>query len=172
MKLFFSLALFFTSVMAHSRLEFSELDPLILDSELILDATPIKIEPHRTTFKVLKSIKGNYTDPEIVLTFKNERHEQRITNIDSDRLLFLKRDTDGAFTGTKYGRSYWAFTTYTKDPKQNILDDKDRYFAYLHPISMVKLTAKQKKELMDKDHINMGRLKSYISGVKAEAAAK
>jgi hypothetical protein len=98
---------------AEAKLSMSELSGLLYESDVIMRAKVIQssyAEKGPSGFAVLEvkeTYKGLYTQRTIKIRWGNEEHDQQITTIGRQRLLFLKKREDGTYTGTHYGRSYW-----------------------------------------------------------------
>ena len=163
---------------ASARLAPSSFTKLVKESELIIEAAPIRVErtgmsAGQATLRVLRVLRGKYAKPEITIRWGDEVHDQQIPSIELDRLLFLKRGKDG-YTGTHYGRSYWPFTSRVFDPRKADLDSASRGFLYTYPLSMVKLTRRQRSALLQPEKetpggkkapfISMSKLKPYLRG--------
>ena len=119
-----NLLLFFTALAAlgifgptpaFGSLAPSTLSDLIADSDLIVQAHVIQLGNEipgmgLVSFAVLRVqriFKGTYDQGTVRIEFEPEFHEQLITTLQYDRLLFLKKTPDGTYAGTQYGRSYW-----------------------------------------------------------------
>jgi hypothetical protein len=111
------IAVFIIPVQA--RLAPSKFSDLINQSELIILTEVISVDKNAATLKIIDKYKGNYDYQTITIRRSNEIHDQRIRSLGSKKLLFLKK-SDGVYTGTHYGKSYW-----------NILFDKNsnKFFA-------------------------------------------
>lgn len=145
------------SLNVHARLAPTTLNSFISDAEIILEVAPVRLErsPNsragQATFSVLKVWAGKYEAKDLQVAWGDEIHDQPITDLDKDYLLFLKKNQDGKYTGAQYGRSYWAFAGgRITDTSRADLDGEQRYLSYDYPASMVTLTAAQKKALIVK----------------------
>ena len=100
---------------AFGRLAPSRLSDLISDSALIVQTSVIQLGteipgtrlPVFAVLRVQHVFKGTYDQETVRIEFEPEQHEQFITTTQYERLLFLKKTTDGKYTATQYGRSYW-----------------------------------------------------------------
>ena len=97
---------------AAAKLAPSRFSALLAESELICLArvTEAGVDRHRrhAVVEVTKVLKGERPTGAIRFDFRSEEHEQLMTVVGEERLLFLKK-VDGKWTGTHYGRSYWPF---------------------------------------------------------------
>jgi hypothetical protein len=100
---------------AAGKLAPSTLSDLIADSDLIMHArvTELSTEIPGTRLagvallRVDRVFKGTYDQETVKIEFEPEVHEQFITTVQYERLLFLKKTPAGTYIGTQYGRSYW-----------------------------------------------------------------
>ncbi|MEI7870169.1 MAG: hypothetical protein WCI11_19975 [Candidatus Methylumidiphilus sp.] len=126
---------------ANADLSSTSLESLIEQSDVIVFAQLIKFENDHfgagyAIFTPKKTIKGELPSESFRITWSDEVHEQRIDTNDS-RLLFLKRTTNGGFTGTQYGRSYWIVETpSSKDSACN------SFTQYIYPVNMISIDSK------------------------------
>lgn len=123
---------------AFARLAPSQLNGLMAESDVILQATVVRLEAgdaaarisSSAVLRVWRVLKGSYEPQTVTIRFSDEKHEQRITTLYDDRLLFLRKTASGAYEGTHYGRSYWPLKwTVGDNPKQVTL--------YVYPISII-----------------------------------
>ncbi len=137
---------------AHGRLAPRSLDSLLASSELIIEATPRQLTRKElgageATFSVLRVHRGSFSGTEITVRWGSEVHDQHVNDLDKDWLLFLKRDASGAYVAAEYGRSYWPFTSTVTEASKANLDHESRGFLLQYPLTLVELTAAQKKDL-------------------------
>lgn len=103
---------------AFGKLAPSTLSDLIADSDLIVQAQAIQLGTEIpgtrlagfAVLRIQRVFKGTYNQETVRIEFEPEEHEQFITTVQYERLLFLKKTPDGTYTGTQYGRSYWPLT--------------------------------------------------------------
>lgn len=95
---------------AAARLAPSKFGDLLAESELICVArvTETQIDRYRghAVVEVTRVLQGDRPSGPIRFDFSGEVHDQVLTVVGEERLLFLKK-VDGKWTGTHYGRSYW-----------------------------------------------------------------
>ncbi|MBI3010659.1 MAG: hypothetical protein HYY57_06735 [Candidatus Omnitrophica bacterium] len=124
--------------LALGKLAPSTWDDLISDSDLIVQASVAQLGPELldmrlprfAVLRVQRIFKGTY-DPETVkIEFESEEHEQFMTTVPDDRLLFLKRTPDGKYTAARYGKSYWPLLW---------VEGEERKLAapYIYPMNMI-----------------------------------
>ena len=95
-----------------AKLAPSKWSELIDNSEFIVYgiAQEIKITDSgagQAKFKVIQSVKGKYSEKYITVYWSSEFHDQRISEINSSSVLFVRKDSQGNYVGTSYGRSFW-----------------------------------------------------------------
>ncbi|OUL58796.1 hypothetical protein [Pseudoalteromonas ulvae] len=95
-----------------AKLAPSKWSDLIDNSEFIVYgiAQEIKITDSgagHAKFKVIQSVKGKYSEKYITVHWSSEFHDQRISEINSSSVLFVRKDSQGNYVGTSYGRSFW-----------------------------------------------------------------
>jgi hypothetical protein len=61
----------------------------------------------RAVLSVVEILKGTPTEVEITVSWTSEVHDQRVTNLGGDYLLFLSSRDAGGYEAAVYGRSYW-----------------------------------------------------------------
>lgn len=95
---------------AAANLATSKFSELLADSELIclVRVTEAQVDRHRghAVIEVTKVLEDERPTGPIRFDFSGEEHDQLMTVVGEQRLLFLKK-VDGKWTGTHYGRSYW-----------------------------------------------------------------
>jgi hypothetical protein len=144
-----------------AKLKPTTLDALIAESELILEASPRRIErmgmcAGEATLKVMRVIHGTYDRPEVQIKWSEEIHDQPIANLEQDWLLFLKKNDQGGYSGTHYGRSYWPFLWRVTDLNRADLDSSTRTLPYLSPLTLVTFSAAQQKALFQRSQFPYG----------------
>jgi len=133
---------------ANADLSSTLLEDLIKHSDVIVFAQPIKFESNAygegyALFTAKQTIKGIAPPENFRITWTSEVHEQRIKTV-NNRLLFLKREANGEYTGTQYGRSYWEIESdFSKNSTCQL------YTRYLYPINII---------VIDPKYINAGLL--------------
>ncbi|MBB1287846.1 hypothetical protein H5085_01500 [Pseudoalteromonas sp. SR43-6] len=100
------------STISLAKLAPSKWSDLIHNSEFIVYgvAQEIKITDLGTgqaKYKIIESIKGKYTEKYITVHWSSEVHDQRVYEINTSSVLFVKKDSKGNYVGTSYGRSFW-----------------------------------------------------------------
>lgn len=101
--------------LAFAKLAPTTLIELIADSDVIMQARVVQVGeelpqsrlPNHAVLRVQRVLKGSYESEEITIRFEPELHEQFLTSLHEDRLLFLRRTEDSSYIGTHYGMSYW-----------------------------------------------------------------
>ncbi len=180
MKYFVCLPILFLLAASQSqaKLAKSSFTNLLKESDLIVEASVKKIE--RTgiqrgfaTLTILRIISGDFDQKEITIAWGDEVHDQQIDSMTTDRLLFLRKQKNGSYKGSHYGRSYWPFNSRVTDPKRAKLDSDGRGFFYQYPLNMISFNKMQKKSFFDGEaeshhgkkfpYINMRKLKEYIT---------
>lgn len=162
------LFLFFNVALA--RLAPTQFKKFISESEVILDATPMKAEwkEHSSgfaEFRINRVMKGDYKEPSVQIVWSTEVHDQAIDNMGVDWILFLKKDKDGKYTGTHYGRSYWPLTTRVMDSEKgrSNLEWDGRGTFYEYPITMLEIASTTKKNLFSKRKNKYNKSVDFIS---------
>ena len=102
---FFLILLVMVSLSSRADLVTVSFDEMVLKSELILIAKPIKYDGLTTRLKIKKVIFGDGIGAHFNITRSEEEHEQEFeSNI--TYLIFLK-NSNGSWVPASYGRSYW-----------------------------------------------------------------
>jgi len=126
---------------ANADLSSTSLKNLIEQSDVIVFAHSIKVEKgsNGAGYAILtaeKAIKGTAPSENFRITWSSEVHEQQI-DANDNRLLFLKGNANGEYTGTQYGRSYWNVET-----DSSINPACSSYTKYRYPINMIVIDTK------------------------------
>jgi len=97
-----------------SELLVQDFNALLRSSDLIVFARPIeRVAPKEPSgrgyavMKVIKVLRGEYSEPAVRIEFENELHEQTIDLFNNSYILFLRRKENQGLTGAHYGSSYW-----------------------------------------------------------------
>jgi len=153
---------------SNARLRPSSLEDLISDSEVIMFTYPREIHAGFGG-KVYYAIMGRGTVLKGAMHEENFKIEfadgfglddQRIRNLD-ERLFFLKKNEDGTYKGTHYGRSYWPLKR-----SANFKDDGCyAWTLYTYPITLVRIDTKFIQEI----EFNISELPIEILPVKTKA---
>lgn len=149
---------------ALAKLATSSFGNLVRDSELILRAT-VTATDERTRGRgsavlAVKAVyKGEYSAGTLTIRWTSEVHDQRITGVGADRLLFLKRGKDGGYTGTQYGRSYWPI----ESPSS-----ASEFVRYEYPTDMVR----DVPHILKGNRIALQDLVAVFSATDAEVRSK
>jgi len=69
--------------------------------------------------------KGSSQDAEILLRWTNEPEDQRLNKAGSEWLLFLRKDKNGSYVATQYGRSY-LLLSFDMDTEESVVLMLDR----------------------------------------------
>ena len=96
---------------AEARLAPSRFSQLLRDSELICRGRVSQvhldgIRRGHVVVEIVAVLKGTRPAGPIRIDYSGEVHDMAMDEAGEERLLFLKR-SDGGWTGTHYGRSYW-----------------------------------------------------------------
>jgi len=96
---------------AEARLAPSRFSQLLRDSELICRGRVSQvhldgIRRGHVVVEIVAVLKGTRPAGPIRIDYSGEVHDMVMDEAGEERLLFLKR-SDGGWTGTHYGRSYW-----------------------------------------------------------------
>ncbi|KGJ96627.1 hypothetical protein [Colwellia psychrerythraea] len=155
-----------------AKLAPSKWSELIHDSEFIVYgiAQEIKITDLGTgqaKFKVIKSVKGKYNEKYITVHWSSEFHDQRVYELNTSSVLFVKKDSQGKYVGTSYGRSFWKINIdYSKRENSYInlfgslamvQDTPESITEYFYPERCGELTDYKARR------INLNKLIQYIS---------
>jgi len=166
----FVIIIFYTSL-ALAELASTKLDDLINESDLIVQAYPIKIERIRdrsgfAVLKIRKKLFGNFKGDTVKIYWTSEVHAQKISNLNQDFLLFLSSRKDNAWNPTHYGRSFWPFFLDHYDNAK--IDQSKLVIKYKYPITMARMNKKQEKRLLiqSKKTISYQNLEQYILSIK------
>ena len=79
---------------------------MVLGSQIIVEARPILIEDHKTTFEIQTFFQGGISDSRVTINRSHEVHDQKILFV-GNHILFLTLDPKLGWTSASYGRSYW-----------------------------------------------------------------
>jgi hypothetical protein len=115
----------------------SSLAALLRESEVVIQGRveSARLEERgqsgKATVRVVKVYRGAYENSTIVIRWSEASEDQRVPLVGEDRLLFLRRRSDGSYTGTQFGRSYWPLE----------MDDESGklYTSYLSPIDLIEI---------------------------------
>ncbi len=168
MKIFIFATLFLANSV-FAKLAPSSIKNFLKDSELILEATPIKSEwadKHAgyTDLKVKRVVWGDYKDTTIKISWSSEVHDQHIDNMGVDWLLFLKKDSKtGQYIGSTYGRSFWKLNIRSDDSAKSELDWPGRGAFYDYPLTMLTFSTEAKKRLITKQKNTCNQSADFIS---------
>jgi len=101
---------------AEGKLEPSTLSDLLRESNLIIEGRVIRAsldeggKEGEAVLRIQHVYVGDYRRETISIRWSGAEHDQRISDIGESRLLFLKKVSEGSYTGAQYGRSYWPIT--------------------------------------------------------------
>ncbi len=160
-----------------ARLAPTELKDMIKDSQLIVYVSPLKIEKAekgsggKAVVKPLEVLFGSAQSSVLTIQWSAEVHDQWISNLEKDYLLFLTQK-NGKWTGTRYGRSYWPLNGRVKDVSRVNFKTMDMDIDLVHPMTMAKMSEAEKKLLLkvgDAKKISYHSLRNYIIQLKAKA---
>ncbi|MBZ0166959.1 MAG: hypothetical protein K8I00_09135 [Candidatus Omnitrophica bacterium] len=169
----------------------TNLNALIYDSELIVVATAVQVARSERTpafsedgggytiLTVNKVHRGQYEGETIKVVWSAEVHEQDLTEIGQEYLLFLTQWKSNEFLGTHYGRSFWPIEYKTMEASQAA------YIGYRYPITEVNIqnswlfdqnyhiSSRQSdtgRTIKDKEHILYERLIAELDSLVADRA--
>lgn len=153
MRLLFLISsyVFLGSSLASARLAPVSWSEFNKSAELIVHGTPLKMEWGEVgagfaLFKVVKVLRGDLKDDTVAIRWSSEVHDQAITDMGVDRLLFLKKDKESNWGAAIYGRSYWPLWGRTIDSSK-IKDYNPKAWSACvsYPLTMIQFSPKEKQ---------------------------
>jgi hypothetical protein len=109
---------------------------------------------------VVETLKGRPLEVEITLSWTSEVHDQRITGLGSDYILFLALTENGNYEAAVYGRSFWPIRQMV-GPWVEICEVID----YQYPLTYVTLPDALEVELKSLRETKCGELLPATSDV-------